>query len=109
MDCRDGEGDGVVTDGDAELLLCWPRAAEHRNAHKNVFNNPIFSNPVVVLRSMFFPVNQLANVVEHVSCHRARLVSCGIAEKLAEWCAISGAARVDLSYPESGTATLRLL
>jgi len=37
---------------------------------------------------------------------RARLVSCGIAEKLAEWCAISGAARVDLSYPESGTATL---
>jgi hypothetical protein len=47
--------------------------------------------------------------VEHVSCHRERLVSSGIAEKLAEWCAISGAARADLSYPESGTAPLRLL
>jgi len=109
MDSSDGDGDGVVNDCDAELLLCWPKAAEHRNAHRNVFNNPIFSNPVVVTKSMFFPANQLTNVVEHVSCHRERLVSSGIAEKLAEWCAISGAARADLSYPESGTATLRLL
>ena len=107
MDCRDG--DGVVTDCDAELLLCWPKAADHRNAHRNVFSNPIFSNPLVVPRSMFFSVNQLTNMVEHVSCHRETLACSGIAEKLAGRCAISGAARADLSYPESGTAKLRLL
>jgi hypothetical protein len=105
MDCKDGD----ANDGVPEPLLCWPRAPEHRNAHKNVFNNPIFRNPVVVPRSMFFSVNQLTNMVEHVSCHRETLACSGIAEKLAGGCAISGAARADLSYPESGTAKLRLL
>src|ERR1700693_690729 len=104
MDDKDGDVKAV-----AEPLLCWPRAPEHRNAHRNAFSNPIFSNPVVVPRSMVFPANQLTNVEEHVSCHRETLACSGIAEKLAMWCAISEAARADLSYPESGTATVRLL
>src|ERR1700682_2407732 len=105
MDCRDGD----INDGDAELLPCWPKAAEHRNAHKNVFSNPIFSNPVVIPRSMFFSTNQLTNMVEHVSCHRETLSCSGICETLPTHCAILGAASADLSYPESGTAPLKLL
>src|ERR1700704_1668199 len=96
-----------VRDGVAELLLCWPIETEQRSAHRKVFSNPIFSNPVVVLRSMVFPATQRTNGVEHVSCHEETLVCSGIAEKLIGQCAISGAARADLSYGQSGAGPAR--